>query len=692
MRNRIRSLVTVVTVALAVLSLGPAATPAMAGGAWYAEYFANRDLSGSPALTRYDDTLHFEWGTGSPGDGIPADNFSARWTRDEWFDAGTYRFSYRSDDGIRIWVGDTLVVDDWRDRQDTWSFVDHFVSRGTHRVRVEYYEHGGSAAIQVTWERVSGGNVWRAEYFDNRDLSGASVLVRYDPAVDFDWGSGSPDAAVPVDNFSVRWTRSLGFTPGTYRFYTSCDDGVRVYVDGNCVVDAWQDQKLPNTRWGDVTLSNGQHTIVVEYYEHGGEASAHVWWKRLGDFGGWEGRYYANAELRGGPALIRDDADINFDWGEGAPADWMPSDNFSVVWTRQVYFAPGYYRFNVRSDDGVRVWLDGVPVMDYWQPMDYEWHYLNWTYLEGTHALKVEYFERAGGARIRFWWEQSGAPAPPPAPTPVPTPTPGLPGPWQGEYFNNRDLSGTPVLVRSDAALDFNWGWDGPAPGVNRDNFSVRWSGDFPFESGRYRFTTTSDDGVRLYVDDRLLINAWRPMRGTRTGYVTLSQGNHAVRLEYFELTQAARASVTWQRIGTAPAPTPTPGPVAPGDQGAGGPWDAAYYANRDLSSNPALTRQDAALDFNWDRGSPDPAVPADNFSAVWTRPVEFGGGRYTFTTYSDDGVRLYVDDQLVINSWRPMRGYRSGTLNLSEGTHTVRLEYFERTGVALARLTWRRR
>jgi len=48
--------------------------------------------------------------------------------------------------------------------------------------------------------------------------------------------------------------------------------------------------------------------------------------------------------------------------------------------------------------------------------------------------------------------------------------------------------------------------------------------------------------------------------------------------------------------------------------------------------------------------------------------------------------------NRLVIDSWRPMRGYRSATLNLSAGTHTVRLEYFERTGVALVRLTWHRR
>lgn len=54
--------------------------------------------------------------------------------------------------------------------------------------------------------------------------------------------------------------------------------------------------------------------------------------------------------------------------------------------------------------------------------------------------------------------------------------------------------------------------------------------------------------------------------------------------------------------------------------------------------------------------------------------------------------MRLYVDDRPVIDSWRPMRGYRSAAVNLSQGTHTVRLEYFEHTGVALARLNWRRR
>jgi hypothetical protein len=582
-RNRTYSLTSVIAIALAALYLAAPALPASAQGAWYAEYFPNRDLSGAPAFTRYDDRLHFEWGSGSPGAGIPADGFSARFTRDEWFEAGTYRFSYRADDGIRVWVGDTLVVDDWRERQPVLTVVDRVMARGTQRVRVEYYEHTGGATLQLSWERVSGGAGWRGEYYDNRNLKGAPVLTRYDAAIDFDWGTGSPDPAVPADSFSARWTRPLGFTAGTYRFHSSSDDGVRVYVDGQSVVDAWSDGKLPNTRSGDVALSEGQHTVVVEYYEHGGDASAHVWWTRLGVFGGWEGRYYDNAEFRGGPALVRDDAEINFDWGEGAPADWMPADNFSAVWTRQVDFAPGYYRLYIQADDGVRVWLDNALVMDYWRPMDFEQHYLNWTYLEGRHTLKVEYFERGGSARIRFWWEPSATAPSPSVPTPAPTPAPSpappqrLPGPWQGEYFSTRDLTGSPVMARSDATLDFDWGWGAPAPGMNRDNFAARWSGTFSFQSGRYIFTTYSDDGVRLYVDGRRVIDSWRPMRGYRSATVDLSAGTHTVRVEYFERTGRALVRVWWMQVtrtSAAPGPRPaaTPPPAARPAACAGGP------------------------------------------------------------------------------------------------------------------------
>ncbi|HET91853.1 MAG TPA: hypothetical protein ENN99_14110 [Chloroflexi bacterium] len=536
------------------------ACPAVSPGRWWADYFSNPDLSGSPVVSRYDDAINFDWGTGSPANELPADNFSVRWVRDEWFSGGTYRFEVHSDDGVRLWVDNVLVVDEWRDRQPTPIIVDHPVAAGTHRVRVEYYERTGGALISVGWSRLVGGAAWRGEYYANRDLSGWPVLVRNDRAIDFEWGDGSPDPALPADNFSVRWTRTVGFDAGTYRFFTSTDDGARVWVDGKLVVDAWRDQKQLNTHTGDIYLTAGQHNLVVEYYEHGGAASAHVWWKPLDSYANWHGEYFDNRDFIGGPVLVRGDAGINFDWGTGAPVDWMPDDNFSVRWSRTVNFTPGYYRFVVRADDGVRVWLDGYPIIDRWQDMDYELHYVDGTYLQGAHTIKVEYYERNGNARVHFWWEQgSDADAPPSfVPTSVPQgagPVAGdvtetwPDGPWQASYFDNASLQGDPVLTRVEKALDLNWGLGSPGDGVPNDHFSARWTRSLDFQGGLYRFTTYTDDGVRLWVDGKLVINSWRPMRGYRSATVRLEPGTHEIKMEYYERTGVALARLTWRRV-----------------------------------------------------------------------------------------------------------------------------------------------
>ncbi len=546
-----------VVILLAILL--PAAPAAFAApGPWWADYFPNPNLEGSPALSRMDSVIGFDWGLDSPGPGLPADNFSVRWTREEWFAGGTYRFLYRSDDGIRIRVGSDLVVDEWHERQATWAWVDRYIPEGTHTVIVEYYEHTGAAAVQVGWEKVAGGATWRGEYYANRDLQGSPSLTRDDGAIDFDWGTGSPDPALPTDNFSVRWTRTLGFTAGTYRFLASCDDGVRIYVDGNLVVNAWQKQKLPNTRTGEIALSEGQHTVTVEYFEEGGEAAAHVWWERRGAAAGWQGLYYDNPNMVGGPALIRDDPEINFDWGTRPPVDWMPDDNFSIRWTRTVTFEPGYYIFKVESDDGMRFWLDGALVINKWHPMQGELHYLDGVYLEGPHTLMVEYFEQNGNARIHFWWEPSTSEGVMPRAA-----DPTL-DPWEAEFFANPNLEGTPALVRVDTALDHDWGLAAPAPGLPADGFSARWTQALSFDAGTYRFVTTTDDGVRLWVDGRLLIDAWQPMRSTRSATVRLEAGVHQIRMEYFERSGAAMARLIWYRVAqTAPQPTP-PRPAHP--------------------------------------------------------------------------------------------------------------------------------
>ena len=233
--------------------------------------------------------------------------------------------------------------------------------------------------------------------------------------------------------------------------------------------------------------------------------------------------------------------------------DWMPDDNFSVRWTRTVDFTPGYYRFVLQADDGARLWIDHSIIIDKWQDMEYELHYVDGTYLEGTHTIKLEYYEHTGGARVRFWWETGTSGNAPPSLTPA-IPVTGASAPveknkWEASYFANADLEGEPTLTRTETALDHNWSWSSPGEGVPSDHFSARWTRSLYFPSGTYRFVTYTDDGVRLWVDGWLLINSWHPMRGYRSGTIWLHEGVHEVRVEYYERTEAALARLRWQRI-----------------------------------------------------------------------------------------------------------------------------------------------
>ncbi len=105
------------------------------------------------------------------------------------------------------------------------------------------------------------------------------VLTRTDPQINFNWGTAAPDPAVGVDSFSVRWTGEVepAFTE-TYTFYARADDGVRLWVDGKQLVNAWVDQGATEYN-GKIDLVAGQtYSVVMEMYENGGDAVAELRW------------------------------------------------------------------------------------------------------------------------------------------------------------------------------------------------------------------------------------------------------------------------------------------------------------------------------------------------------------------------------------------------------------------------------
>ena len=147
-------------------------------------------------------------------------------------------------------------------------------------------------------------------------------------------------------------------------------------------------------------------------------------------FRGWQGAYYPNRELTGNPRLVRDDAAIDFDWGAAQLAPNMPADNWSARWIKDVYTEAGTHRFTARADDGVRVYVDGVRVVDHWVVSAASEHSGDIVLPAGNHRITVEYFDAGGNAEVALR-VSCRAPRPrPPASTPTapirrrrPTPT-----------------------------------------------------------------------------------------------------------------------------------------------------------------------------------------------------------------------------------------------------------------------------
>ena len=117
------------------------------------------------------------------------------------------------------------------------------------------------------------GDYYRGMNFENH------VLSRTDPRVDFSWAAGEPDPAVGIDSFSCRWTGEVeaAFTE-TYTFYARADDGVRLWVDGTQLVDAWVDQGATEYNGKVDMIAGNTYSVVMEMYENGGDAVAELRW------------------------------------------------------------------------------------------------------------------------------------------------------------------------------------------------------------------------------------------------------------------------------------------------------------------------------------------------------------------------------------------------------------------------------
>ncbi|MDW8351788.1 MAG: PA14 domain-containing protein [Anaerolineae bacterium] len=270
---------------------------------------------------------------------------------------------------------------------------------------------------------------------------------------------------------------------------------------------------------------------------------------------------------------------------------------------------------------------------------------------------------------------------------PVPPPSPA--GPWSGEYWNNTIQSGPPALARNEAAINFNWGFGSPdLMRVQPDYFSARWTRRMNFAAGVWRFSADVDDGIRIWVDGQVVLDALNFVgRQTPSVDIPLTQGVHEIRVDYVEQTQQAFIRLDMTRVGTLP-PAPPPQPPSAGFNN--GPWTAEFFANANLAGPATSTSVVCCLRFDWNGAPPVSGVPGGFFSARFSQVRYFPAGVYQFVARVDDGIRIYLDGNLIMNEFREQSARTfTANVNLGAGNHSIVVEYVQYGGTSNVSLYW---
>ena len=279
---------------------------------------------------------------------------------------------------------------------------------------------------------------------------------------------------------------------------------------------------------------------------------------------------------------------------------------------------------------------------------------------------------------------------------------------FRGDNFDQK------VMERIDKQVDWLWGRNSPAPDLPIDHFSIRWTGWLkPPKTGGYRLMIINDDSSRLTIDDKVVLDDWHEHDpSSRHVSVYLSDQPHSIRMEYaHHQSGGALMSLRWLPAGTdvecvVPAecffhdkaaadaalpPTRPPEPVTTSPDKAGTRGLCADFFEGLEFDRKVISRVDYQVDWLWGLDAPAPTVPANRFSARWRGFLQSPWpGRYKLAAIHDDGVRVWLDGQLILDDWRDTPAARtSAEVELTGQRQPIRIEYFQDGATALLSLRW---
>lgn len=582
----------VVEIPVEVRSVAPPPSPS----GWRAQYW-NGYYSDNPwgngrcKADDYTNSIPFtqDWGSSGPGGGCSGERFSVLYERRFEFVAGRYRFHCHRDGYCRIFIPELGLTH--AEEAGSFAGMDWGVDipAGNWEVKIEYSHRreNGNARLEFWWQGptsylppldadcAASPYEWCGAYRVAWNSPSDSYVLRRlegSGSLDHDWGSSGPGYGIYAD-FSGEWSRLAKFDAGLYRFHAIHDDGVKISVAGEEIMNEWGSCCREDT--AEIWLPAGDHPIFVNWFDSGGSAVLKVWWEKitacydltitqdpavpagqitrspLPNCPTNDTKYMAGSTVTLSATPPTDAEFVG--WG-GDVSSTSASVSLVVDYDRNIVarYSPCHSLQAATSADG-RIETSPAPSC------------AGVGYRSGA-TVRVEAIPNAGQQFVR--WRENLAGASNPVTllmdanqsvaadyAAIPTAAQNA---WYGEYFNNLTLAGDPVMVRNDPSLNFSWGNTSPAEPVAVD-FSVRWTRSLSLAAGTYRFSLTHDDGMRLWIDGVLHADEWERCCRTDTVDVPLTAGTHTIVVEFVDLYGAAQAALAWENLATPTPATPTP-------------------------------------------------------------------------------------------------------------------------------------
>lgn len=367
-------------------------------------------------------------------------------------------------------------------------------------------------------------------------------LTRVDPVVDNNWGGGSPAGSIDTNNFAARWEGSVEvIETGSYIFHTLSDDGARLWINDQLVINNWTNHGATWNKSTTIALvANTKYTIKMEFFEGTGAGVARLYWQTPSNATRHlipQSQLYSTVT----PQLL----------SISTASACSISDEILVKLNTQMKTGVAddsaekhqNYTLSPASPSGLSI-ISAVALandastikLTLNKPLDANTNYI----LEVSNTVSDQGIAlRSNTQSIPFSASSMGN---------------GL----QAYYWNFNVIANdynfpntAPDLTRVDESVAINWGTGSPDSTINPDDFAVRWEGfiEAP-ETGNYVFSTYSDDGIRLWIDNKLVINNWRLHSTTldNSPAIALVAGQrYQIKMEFFEHTVQAVVGLLWK-------------------------------------------------------------------------------------------------------------------------------------------------